>query len=54
MKEPFKGFWERLRDFVKDIEVSDLPGEEEKEMILHVCEEQSKGDKNRKVDTGTI
>ena len=42
MTEPFEGFWERLQAFVKDVQVSDLCGEEEKEMILNVCEEQLK------------
>jgi len=30
-------FWQRLEDFVSDIRVSDYPGQEEKEMILSVC-----------------
>jgi len=35
---PFKGFWERLKAFVINVEVQDCPGEEEKNMILNVCE----------------
>jgi hypothetical protein len=31
-------FWTRLQSFISNIDVSDLPGEEEKGMILHVCE----------------
>lgn len=30
-------FWKRLEMFVENVEVGDLPGEEEKEMILSVC-----------------
>lgn len=30
-------FWKRLYDFVENVQVNDLPGEEEKEMILHVA-----------------
>jgi len=41
-KMPFDGFWERLKSFIADIETSDCPGEEEKEMILSVCEQQLK------------
>ena len=37
---PFKGFWKRLKAFIEDVETSDCPGEEEKEMILHVCKER--------------
>ena len=35
-----KNFWKRLKSFVEDIEVSDAWGYEEKEMILHVCNEK--------------
>ena len=35
-----KAFWERLKIFVKDIQVNDAMSEEEKEMILHVCDEK--------------
>jgi uncharacterized protein (UPF0179 family) len=30
-------FWKRLESFIKNIQVNDCPGHEEKEMILHVC-----------------
>lgn len=33
-------FWRRLEMFVKEVQVNDLPGEEEKEMILNVCKKQ--------------
>lgn len=36
--EPFDGFWNRLRSFVADIQVGDAMSEEEKEMILNVCD----------------
>jgi len=32
------GFWKRLENFIKDVTVSDYPGQEEKDMILYVCE----------------
>ena len=33
-------FWKRLKSFVGDIEVSDAWGDEEKEMILNICQEK--------------
>lgn len=33
-------FWKRLLAFVTDVEVSDLPGEEEKEMIIYICNQK--------------
>jgi hypothetical protein len=33
-------FWKRLRDFVKDIQINDPMSEEEKDMILHNCEQK--------------
>ena len=36
------GFWQRLKWFVSDIQVNDPMSEEEKEMIIHVCDEQLK------------
>ena len=35
LNEPFTGFYKRLRDFVSSVGVND---EEEKDMILHVCD----------------
>ena len=37
-----KSFWIRLKLFIKDIEVSDICGHEEKEMILHVTDNKLK------------
>ena len=37
-----KQFWERLKAFVSEVQVNDMPGEEEKGMILHQCDEQIK------------
>jgi len=42
MNEPFEGFWKRLKAFMNNVEVGDMAGEEEKEMILHTCEGQMK------------
>ena len=33
-------FWSRLQSFVSDIQVNDMAGEEEKEMIINVCNKQ--------------
>ncbi len=33
-------FWNRLKAFVQNVDVNDLPGEEEKAMILIACEEK--------------
>lgn len=30
-------FWQRLRSFIQNVHVHDLPGMEEKDMILSVC-----------------
>lgn len=30
-------FWKRLESFISNVQVSDMPSEEEKEMILHIC-----------------
>lgn len=35
-------FWIRLSEFVSDVETNCLPGEEEKQMILHNCNEKIK------------
>lgn len=32
-------FWKRLEMFVSQVQVNDMPGEEEKSMILSVCKE---------------
>jgi len=37
--EPFTGFYKRLRDFVSNVQVNDAMSEEEKDMILYVCNE---------------
>ena len=34
------GFWKRLESFVEDIQTNCCAGEEEKEMILHVCKQK--------------
>ena len=36
--EPFPGFWKRLKSFVNNVQVNDPMSEEEKEMIIHVCD----------------
>jgi hypothetical protein len=33
-------FWSRLSAFISNVQVGDMPSEEEKDMILHVCSEQ--------------
>ena len=35
-----KKFWVRLKDFVHDVQVGDPASEDEKEMILDVCEQK--------------
>ena len=35
-----RGFWERLEDFVENVQVADPASHEEKEMILSVCKEK--------------
>ena len=40
--EPFPGFYERLRAFIENVEVNDPMSEEEKAMIIHVCDEFNK------------
>lgn len=35
-------FWSRLSAFISNVQVCDMPSEEEKAMILHVCSEQIK------------
>ena len=42
MNEPFEGFWNRLNSFVANVEVNDAMSEEEKCMILSVCNDQTK------------
>lgn len=42
MNEPFKGFWNRLHSFVANVEVNDAMSEEEKCMILSVCNTEVK------------
>ena len=39
-KEPFKNFYLRLKNFVLDVKVNDPMSEEEKEMIISVCNKQ--------------
>lgn len=36
------GFWKRLESFVKNVEVSDAWGYEEKEAIMYVCSRKIK------------
>ena len=31
-------FFKRLKSFVENVQVNDMPSEEEKEMILYVCD----------------
>jgi len=38
LNEPFPGFWKRLKSFVSNVQVNDPMSEEEKEMIIHVCD----------------
>lgn len=39
MKAPeLLNFWEKLRSFIEKVQVNDQPGEEEKEIILSICE----------------
>ena len=35
-----KLFWERLREFIKNVQVNDPCSEDEQNMILHVCDIQ--------------
>lgn len=35
-------FWQRLENFVKDIQVNDAMSDEEKEMILNICKQFKK------------
>ena len=35
-------FWTRLKDFIEDVQVNDPASEEEKGMIVHVCNEFTK------------
>ena len=40
--EPFPGFWKRLKSFVSNVQVNDPMSEEEKEMIIHVCDKHNR------------
>lgn len=52
---PFDGFWKRLEDFVSNVKVNDQPSEEEKEMILHICNQQkSEQNESKKMYRGEI
>lgn len=33
-----QNFFKRLKSFVENVQVNDMPSEEEKEMILYVCD----------------
>ena len=33
-------FWKRLENFISNVQVNDMPSEEEKEMILNVCKRE--------------
>ena len=35
-------FWTRLKEFIEDVQVNDPASEEEKEMIVHVCNDLKK------------
>ena len=43
LNEPFPGFWKRLKTFAKNVQVNDPMSEEEKEMIIHVCDKHKEG-----------
>jgi len=43
----FNGFWGRLKDFVSNVQVNDMMSEEEKQMIIGVCEEQLLSNKGK-------
>ena len=45
--EPFNGFWIRLKEFISNVEVNDAMSEEEKGMILSVCDSSIKELLNR-------
>ena len=47
-KEPFNNFYLRLKRFVSNVQVNDLMSEEEKEMIIHVCNEKLNKQDNEK------
>jgi F0F1-type ATP synthase delta subunit len=40
IKEPFNNFYSRLKKFVSNVKVNDMMSEEEKEMIICVCDKQ--------------
>ena len=40
--KPPINFWTRLKDFIEDVQVNDPASEEEKAMIVHVCNEFTK------------
>ncbi len=35
-----KNFWDRLENFMSNVQVNDAMSEEERRMIIHVCNEQ--------------
>ena len=35
-----KNFWDRLENFMSNVQVNDAMSEEERQMIIHVCNEQ--------------
>jgi hypothetical protein len=39
-EEPFNNFYLRLKEFVSNVQVNDPMSEEEKEMIIYVCNKQ--------------
>jgi len=43
--EPFPNFYKRLRNFVSNVQVNDPMSEEEKEMIIHICDKHTKNKK---------
>ena len=43
-------FWKRLEMFVENVQVNDMPSEEEKEMILNVCKREQESFTSLKQD----
>lgn len=39
-QEPTLNFWKRLKSFVQNVQVNDPMSDEEKDMIIHVCNEK--------------
>jgi len=54
MNQQPKNFWQRLKAFIENVEVRDQPGEEEKQMILSVCEGYTKQPPNASIISETM